>query len=83
MWQWIKQKLDGWKTMLAAAVSILIGIADVLNVIDLQALLSLFLPEGRVGSVAALLGLLFGLLRWVTTGEVGARRGNREEHAPS
>ena len=83
MWQWIKQKLDGWKTMLAAGVSILIGIADVLNVIDLQALLSLFLPEARVGSVAALLGLLFGMLRWVTTGQVGVRRDNREEQAPS
>lgn len=67
-----------WRTLTTAAATILLGIADIFQVIDLHSLVSLFVQEARVGQVVAVLGLLFGLLRLVTTNAVLAPKEDEE-----
>ncbi len=62
-----------WRTMLFAAAVFLVGVADLAGTVDLQAvLLMLGVPEGRVGGLVSLLGLLVAVLRWITTGPLVA-----------
>jgi hypothetical protein len=67
------------RTLLASVAVALIGIADVINLIDLHSLVGLFVHEAKVGSVVAIIGLLFGLLRLVTTSAVLAPKDGGEE----
>jgi hypothetical protein len=57
----------GWKTLLASALAILVGVADMLQFVDLTPFLSAWIGDERVvGKVVATLGFLFALLRVVT-----------------
>lgn len=58
------------RTLTAAVGAVVVGVLDIFNVVDLHALVSLFVQEARVGQVVAVMGLLFGLLRLVTTSAV-------------
>jgi len=65
--------LKGWKTVLVAIALVLVSLADILQMIDLHALFSLFLPENRVGGVVAVVTLVFTVLRVFTVGAVGQK----------
>jgi len=56
-----------WRTLAAALGTAIVGLLDMLHVIDLHTLVGLFVSEARVGSVVAILGLIFGVLRLVTS----------------
>jgi hypothetical protein len=62
----IKARLKrvGWKTILASVLLALLGLADVFQAIDLNALFSVFIhDEAKVGSAVAITSVLFGILR--------------------
>lgn len=71
------QKLhDFWKrlnlkTLAFAALTILVGVLDIFDVIDLQAIVSIFVEDDvRAGQIVAVLGLAFMLLRFITKSAV-------------
>lgn len=71
------QKLrDFWqrlqlKTLTAAAGVIILGLLDIYDVIDIQAIVALFVDdEVRVGKIVAVIGLVFGVLRFITKSAV-------------
>jgi hypothetical protein len=66
------------RTLMAAVGAVVIGVLDVMHVIDLHSLVSLFVHEARVGQVVAVLGLVFGLLRLVTSTAVLAPKDDDE-----
>lgn len=60
--------LKGYKTLSLATLVFLAGLADVVGVVDLQAiLLVLGVPQDKVAGVVSLVGLAFGVLRFLTT----------------
>lgn len=55
------------RTLTAAASVIVLGVLDIYDVIDLQSIVSLFVEdEVRVGKIVAVIGLVFGVLRFIT-----------------
>jgi hypothetical protein len=65
----------GWRTLIVAGATGLIGLADVLGAVDLRPLVRVFVngDEAAVGAVMTALALGFALLRMITTGPVGER----------
>lgn len=75
-----RARLRGWRTVLVMAPVVLLGLLDQVQAIDLRPVLTaLGVPEERVGGIVAGLGLLALLLRTITTGPLGAARGESEE----
>lgn len=66
----LKRRLKGWRTLAFGLAVSALGVLDALAALDLTPLL----PEGRAGTVMALIGLATIGLRLVTTGPVGAPR---------
>ena len=75
MWTSLKDGLKGWRTIIAATVTALLGFADLLGAIDLRPLVQVVVhgDEAQVGAVMTLLAVLFGVLRLITTGPVGGK----------
>jgi hypothetical protein len=69
----LSAKVKGWRTLIAAGATGLIGLADVAGAIDLRPLVRVFVngDEAAVGAVMTALALGFALLRLITTGPVG------------
>jgi len=64
---WIMARLRGWRTIVFAAATGMLGILDVLNAVDLKTIL----PEGKAGWIVTVVAIATGLLRLVTRGPVG------------
>ena len=60
-------RLRGWRTIVFAAATALLGILDVVNAVDLRTIL----PEGKAGWIVTMIAIATGLLRLVTRGPVG------------
>jgi hypothetical protein len=73
MWSKLTARIKGWRTLIAAAATGLIGLADIAGAIDLRPLVRVFVngDEAAVGAVMTALALGFALLRLITTGPVG------------
>ena len=69
----LRGKLKGWRTIAAAILTALLGLADVVGAIDLRPLIRVFVhgDEAQVGAVMTLLAVLFALLRLATTTPIG------------
>jgi hypothetical protein len=65
-----KRRLEGWRTVAFGAAVALLGLLDALSALDITPLL----PEGKAGAAMAVIGLVTIVLRFVTTGPVGAPR---------
>ena len=66
--------MKGFRNLILAFLVVLIGIGDVVQAFDLQAiLLTVGVPEGKVGGILALVGMAFALLRFVTNTSVGQK----------
>jgi hypothetical protein len=64
MFSWIK----GWRTFAAAALCMLTGLLELSGAVDFRALLAPFIhDEALLGSIVTGLGILFGVLRFVTS----------------
>jgi hypothetical protein len=76
MWTRFWSKMRGWRTMLAAALTGVLGLADAFGAIDLRPLVRVFVhgDEAQVGAVMTALALVFALLRLITTSPVGGDR---------
>jgi len=76
MWQKLRAGLKGWRTMVAAVLTGLLGLADVVGAVDLRPLVRVFVhgDEAQVGAVMTALAVLFALLRVVTTTPVGSEK---------
>lgn len=69
-------QVKGWRTLGASFLLILVGLANVAGQLDLQAILSLIIKDQQqAGALAIILGSLFAILRYVTTGPVGRSEG--------
>lgn len=70
MWQWIKTKYAGYRTIVVGALVSFAGVAllvlDALAAVDIAALL----PPDRSAAIIAALGVVKILLRLITTGPV-------------
>ncbi len=66
-------KVKGWRTILAAGLTALLGIADVFGAIDLRPLVAVLVhgDEAKLGAVMTVLAIIFALLRFVTTTPIG------------
>ena len=75
MWASLKDALKGWRTIIAAAATALLGFADVVGAIDLRPLVQVLVhgDDAQVGAVMTLLAVMFGVLRLITTGPVGGK----------
>jgi chromate transport protein ChrA len=73
MWSNLGVRLKGWRTLIAAGLAAMLGLADVFGAIDLRPLVRVFVhgDEAAVGAVMTALALGFALLRLITTGPVG------------
>jgi len=73
MWSNLGVRLKGWRTLIAAGVAALLGLADIVGAIDLRPLVRVIVhgDEAAVGAVMTALALGFALLRLITTGPVG------------
>ena len=78
MWSKLSARIKGWRTLIVAGATGLIGLADVLGAVDLRPLVRVFVngDEAAVGAVMTALALGFALLRMITTGPVGGRAGD-------
>jgi hypothetical protein len=76
VWNKLLSRITGWRTIAAALLTGLVGIADVVGAIDLRPLVRVFVhgDEAAVGAVMTLLALMFALLRLITTGPVGGEK---------
>jgi hypothetical protein len=76
MWQKLRGRLKGWRTIVAAILTALIGLADAVGAIDLRPLIRIFVhgDEAQVGAVMTGLAVLFALLRLVTTTPIGGEK---------
>ena len=71
MFAWIRAKLKGCKTLVAAAGVIGLGLLSVAGTIDLQPLIAYFVSDDKQrGAIMVVLGLMFGALRFATTTSV-------------
>jgi hypothetical protein len=75
LWSKLSARIKGWRTLIVAGATGLIGLADVLGAVDLRPLVRVFVngDEAAVGAVMTALALGFALLRMITTGPVGER----------
>jgi hypothetical protein len=75
MWSKLRANIKGWRTLIAAGVTVLLGLADALGAIDVRPLIRVFVhgDEAQVGAVMTALALTFALLRLITTGPVGGK----------
>jgi hypothetical protein len=76
MWQKLRGGLKGWRTIVAAILTGLLGLADAVGALDLRPLVRVFVhgDEAQVGAVMTVLAVLFALLRLVTTTPVGGEK---------
>ncbi len=76
MWQNLRGKLKGWRTIAAAILTALLGLADAIGAIDLRPLIRVFVhgDEAQVGAVMTTLAIVFALLRLVTTTPIGGEK---------
>jgi hypothetical protein len=76
VWKKLWNRIRGWRTIAAALLTALIGIADVAGAIDLRPLVRVLVhgDEAAVGAMMTLLALMFALLRLITTGPVGREK---------
>ncbi len=76
MWQKLRGGFKGWRTIVAAILKGLLGLADVVGALDLRPLVRVFVhgDEAQVGAVMSGLAVLFALLRVVTTTPVGGEK---------
>lgn len=70
---WFRRRLKGWRTVLFGLLVAVLGLLDALAMVDLTPLLSAWLPEGRVGAVLSMIGVVTVLLRFVTTTPWGSQ----------
>ena len=71
----LRAALRGWKTIVVAVAFALVGLADVVQAIDLRAVLELLgVPQEQIGGVVTVISTVFLVLRAVTTGPVGKRK---------
>lgn len=61
-------RVRGWRTIVFAVATGLLGVLDILNAVDLKTIL----PEGKAGWVVTVIAIATGLLRLATRGPVGA-----------
>lgn len=60
----------GLKTLIAAALCILLALADIFDVIPLQPLLGMVFGDNVAAKIMIVLPVLFGVLRLVSSGKV-------------
>jgi hypothetical protein len=64
---WLRRRLKGWRTVVFGLLVTALGALEMLNAVDITPLL----PEGKAGSVMALVGLVTIVLRVITTTPLG------------
>jgi hypothetical protein len=64
---WLRRRLKGWRTVAFGLLIALVGLLDALSAEDITPRL----PEGRAGSIMAIIGVVTIVLRLVTTGPLG------------
>ena len=76
MWQKLRGRLKGWRTIVAALLMGILGFADAVGALDLRPLIRIFVhgDEAQLGAVMTALAILFALLRLVTTTPVGGEK---------
>lgn len=67
MWQWLHDRLKGWRTILTGIVTFLTGIITYLMSLDWTQLIT----PSRAPLVIAALGILIVILRYFTSTPVG------------
>jgi hypothetical protein len=80
-WRYTKDAVDGLKTLGVAAVFILLGLADWYDIVDIKPLLTMVLGDNVAAKIMVVLPVLFGTLRFVSSGAVKWTRAWREDKA--
>lgn len=78
---WVTKVTDavqGLKTLLAAALFIVLGLADYFDAVPIQPLLNLMFGENVAAKLMVVLPIVFATLRFVTSGKVRWMRDNKE-----
>lgn len=79
VWTAFKDAVDGLKTLGVTAIFTLLGLADYFDVVDVRPFLTMVLGEDRAGKAMVLMAVVFGTLRFISTGGVRWTRKWREE----
>jgi hypothetical protein len=74
MWAALKQKVQGFRTLVASGAVAAVGAAQTFGMIDITPLVRVFVKdENQLGAVMVLLGIGFGYLRYLTKSSVGEK----------
>ena len=66
----IAEKVQGYKTLLTAALFALAGLVDYFEVIDLKPFFSMFFGEDVAAKIMIFIPVVFAVLRYVTNGPI-------------
>ena len=75
-WRRFYEAVDGLKTLGTAAIIFALGLADYLDVVNVRPVLEYLLGDNLAAKIMIALPIIFGTLRFVTSGKVRWFRGD-------